>query len=126
MCISGVLCNMCRVRWEIIIIIIFNFYIALNTNVSKRFTNILLSRSLDSVLANTHCVHNLHFLGSISAGRYLTLTSCLTNNDGCILKYINMEYLNVLVKIISPFLAGFRHMDGERAGQGYNMGQGAV
>ena len=32
----------------IIIIIIFNFYIALNTNVSKRFTNILLllTRSL--------------------------------------------------------------------------------
>ena len=68
-----------------IIIIIFNFYIALNTNVSKRFTNILLPRSLDSVLARTHCVHNLHSPGSIPAGRYLTLTSCLTNNDGRIL-----------------------------------------
>ena len=36
-------------------IIIFNFYIALNTNVSKRFTNILLPRSLDSVLTRTQC-----------------------------------------------------------------------
>ena len=51
---------------NIIIIIIFNFYIALITNVTKRFTNILLPRSLDSVLAHTHyCVHNLHSLGSI-------------------------------------------------------------
>ena len=56
----------------IIIIIIFNFYIALNTNVSKRFTNILLPRSLDSVLTRTQCVHNLHSLGSIPARRYMT------------------------------------------------------
>ena len=61
-----------------IIIIIFNFYIALNTNVSKRFINILLPRSLDSVLARTHCVHNVHSLGSIPAGRYLTLTKIIT------------------------------------------------
>ena len=36
-------------------------------------------------LSSTHCVHNLHSLGSIPTGRYLTLTSCLTNNDGRIL-----------------------------------------
>ena len=46
--------------WIIIIIIIFHFYIALNTNVSKRLTDILLPRSLDSILARTQCVHNLH------------------------------------------------------------------
>ena len=56
-----------------IIIIIFSFYIALNTNVSKRFRNILLPRSLDSMLARTHCVHNLHSLGSIPARRYLII-----------------------------------------------------
>ena len=33
-----------KVEWLIIIIIIFNFYITLITNVSKRFTNILLPR----------------------------------------------------------------------------------
>ena len=57
-------------------------YIALNTNVSKRFTNILLPWSLDTVLARTRCVHNLHSLGNIPARRYLTLKNCLTNNDG--------------------------------------------
>ena len=39
-----------------IIIIIFSFYTALITNVSKRFTNILLPRSLDSVLGHAHTV----------------------------------------------------------------------
>ena len=65
----------------IITIIIFCFYIVLYTNISKRFTDILLPRSLDSILARTHCVHNLHSLGSIPARRYLTLKNCLTNND---------------------------------------------
>ena len=62
--------------------ILFSFYIELNTNVSKPFTDILLPRSLDSVLARTYCVHNLHSLGSFPARRYLTLKNCLTNNDG--------------------------------------------
>ena len=35
--------------------------------------NILLPRSLDSVLARTHCLHHLHSLGSILARCYLTL-----------------------------------------------------
>ena len=68
-----------------IIIIIFNFHIVLNTNVSKHFTNILLPRSLDSVLARTQRVHNLHSLGSIPARRYMMLKNFLTNNDGRIL-----------------------------------------
>ena len=42
----------------IIIIIIFSFYIALITNVCMRFTNILLTRSLDLVLACTQCAHS--------------------------------------------------------------------
>ena len=43
----------------------------------------LLPRSLDSGLARTHCVHNLHSLGSIPVRRYLTLigfTNLNTNN----------------------------------------------
>ena len=79
--------NIKLLAYLIIITIIFSFNVALNTNVSKRFTNILLHvpRSLDLVLACTHCVHNLHSLLSIPAMRYLTLKNCLTNNDGRIL-----------------------------------------
>ena len=47
--------------------------------------NKLLPRSLDSVLARTHYVRNLHSLGSIPARRYVTLKNCLTNIDGRIL-----------------------------------------
>ena len=45
----------------------------IGTNVSKCFTDILLPRSLDSVLAHTQCVYNLHSLGSIPARRYFFL-----------------------------------------------------
>ena len=44
-----------------------------------------LPRSLDSILARTHCVHDLHSLGSNPARRYLTLKNWLTNYDGRIL-----------------------------------------
>ena len=84
---TGILSVILKRLCLIIIIIIFSFYMALITNVStgERFTNILLPRSLHSVLVRTHCVHNLHSLVSIPARRYLTLKNCLTNNDGRIL-----------------------------------------
>ena len=70
-----------------IIIIIFHFYIVLNTNVSKHFKDIHCT--ITPVIGCNTCPHTLctisDSLGSIPVRRYLTLTNCLTNNDGRIL-----------------------------------------
>ena len=109
----------------IIIITIFSFYITkiTITNVSKRFTNILLPRSLDSVLACTHCVHNLHSCGhyrlSLDLVDFLQLcTLCCTglwNMGLCMLSslanYFNLIYLIFLMKR-KEFTAAYKSFSG--------------
>ena len=56
---------------------------------------------LDLVLAHTHCVHNLHSLGSIPARRYLTPKNCLTNNDGRILPGTHQRVESSKCRLIS-------------------------
>ena len=87
--------NNCKANWKssfkivIIIIILFHFYIALNTNVSQRFTDLQIyyypGHWIQYLPAHIVCTISTPW-GSIAARRlYLTLKNCLTNNDGRIL-----------------------------------------